>query len=173
MAAAVAKFDAEQKKAAEEETRRKEQARPDATTAAVGPARRVPDAVPSAFAGRWSIVRSKCIPTTPQRFFGVTVEGNRFTYGFAFANRTASCSVAIGPDGSFGNNGCEAPISGRISGNQMTLSQETSGNHLRLRVPETVIEDEALIPMSAPKRRQADTDGVEAAVHLLSTWPVM
>ena len=123
-AAAVAKFDAEQKKAADEEARRREQARPDATTAAAGPSRRVPDTAPSAFAGRWSLVRSKCIPSTPQRFFGVTVEGNRFTYGFAFANRTASCSVAIGPDGSFANNACEAPMSGRISGNRMTLSQK-------------------------------------------------
>ena len=122
-AAAVAKFDAEQKKAADDEARRREQARPDATTAAVAPSRRVPDAVPSAFAGRWSLVRSKCIPTTPQRFFGVTVEGNRFTYGFSFASRTASCTVAIGPDGSFANNACEAPMSGRISGNRMTVSQ--------------------------------------------------
>ena len=58
---------------------------------------------PSAFAGRWNLVRSKCIPSTPQRFFGVTVEGNRFTYGFTFANRSASCTVAIRPDGSFGS----------------------------------------------------------------------
>ena len=123
-AAAVAKFDAEQKKAADEEARRREQARPDATTAAVGPvAPRLPTPSPPAFAGRWSLVRSKCIPSTPQRFFGVTVEGNRFSYGFTFANRTASCSVAIGPDGSFANNSCEAPLSGRISGNRMTLSQ--------------------------------------------------
>jgi hypothetical protein len=122
-AAAVAKFDAEQKKAAEEEARRREQSRPDATSPVVGPAPRVPDASPPAFAGRWSLVRSKCIPSTPQQFFGVTVEGNRFSYGFTFANRSASCSVAIGPDGSFANNGCEAPISGRISGNRMTLSQ--------------------------------------------------
>jgi len=122
-AAAVAKFDADQKKAAEEEAKRREQARPDATTAAAGPSRRVPDAAPSAFAGRWSIVRSKCIPSTPQRFFGVTVEGSRFSYGFTFANRTASCSVAIAPDGSFGNSACEAPMSGRISGNRMTISQ--------------------------------------------------
>ncbi len=122
-AAAVAKFDAEQKKTAEEEVRRREQPRPDGTTAAVSPPGRGSDVTQSAYAGRWSLVRSKCIPTTPQRFFGVTVEGNRFSYGFSFANRTASCSVAIGPDGSFGNNSCEAPMSGRISGNRMTLSQ--------------------------------------------------
>jgi hypothetical protein len=121
--AALTKFDAEQKKAAEEEARRREQARPDATSAAVAPSRRVPETSPSAFAGRWSIVRSKCSPSTPQRFFGVTVEGNRFTYGFSFASRTASCTVAIGPDGSFANNACEAPMSGRISGNRMTVSQ--------------------------------------------------
>ncbi len=60
----------------------------------------LPDAVPSAFAGRWSLVRSKCIPSAPQRFFGVTVEGNRFSYGFTFANRTADCSAVRrrGPD---------------------------------------------------------------------------
>jgi peptidoglycan hydrolase-like protein with peptidoglycan-binding domain len=132
-AAALAKFDSEQKKAAEEEARRREQPKPDATTAAVAPPRPAPDAAPSVFAGRWSIVRSKCIPTTPQRFFGVTVEGNRFTYGFAFANRTASCTVSIGPDGSFANNSCEAPISGRISGNRMTVSQ---------RHPETICDFE-------------------------------
>ena len=122
-AAAVAKFDAEQKKAADEEAKRREQAKPDATTAAVGPSRRAPDAVPPAFAGRWSLVRSKCIPSTPQRFFGVTVDGNRFSYGFTFANRSASCSVAIQPNGSFANAGCEAPMSGQVSGTRMTLSQ--------------------------------------------------
>lgn len=122
-AAAVAKFDAEQKKMADEEARRREQARPDPTTAAAGSSRPVPDTVSSAFVGRWSLVRSKCIPSTPQRFFGVTVEGSRFSYGFVFANRTAGCSAAIGPDGSFANNACEAPMSGRFSGNRMTLSQ--------------------------------------------------
>jgi len=122
-AAAVAKFDAEQKKAADEEARRREQARPDPTTAAASPSRPVPDTGSPAFAGRWSLVRSKCIPSTPQRFFGVTVEGNSFSYGFAFASRTASCSVAIRPDGSFANNACEAPMSGQVSGNRMTLSQ--------------------------------------------------
>ena len=123
-AAAVARFDAEQKKAADEEARRREQARPGGTTAAAGPSRPAPVTSPSAFAGRWGLTRSKCIPTTPQRFFGVTVEGNRLTYGFTFANRTASCSVAIRPDGSFANNACEAPMSGQVSGNRMTLSQQ-------------------------------------------------
>ncbi len=120
--AALAKFDTDQKKAAEEEAKRREQARPDAATAAANPARRSPDA--GAFAGRWSIVRSKCIPSTPQRFYGVTIEGNRLAYGFTFANRTASCSVTIRPDGSFANSACEAPMSGQVSGNRMTVSQK-------------------------------------------------
>jgi peptidoglycan hydrolase-like protein with peptidoglycan-binding domain len=122
-AAAIAKFGADQKKAAEEEAKRREQARPDGTTAAAAASRRAPDTSPSAFAGRWTLARSKCIPTTPQRFFGVTVEGNRFTYGFTFANRSASCSVSIQPNGSFANGACEAPMSGQISGNRMTVSQ--------------------------------------------------
>ena len=45
-AAALAKFDAEQKKVADEEARRREQARPDATTAAAGPSRRGPRCSP-------------------------------------------------------------------------------------------------------------------------------
>jgi hypothetical protein len=53
----------------------------------------------------------------------VTVEGNRFAYGFSFANRTASCAVTIRPDGSFANNACDAPMSGQVSGSRMTLSQ--------------------------------------------------
>jgi hypothetical protein len=120
-AAAIAKFDADQKKAAEDEARRNKGLDPAATI--LGASRRPPEAATSAFAGRWAIVRAKCIPVTPQRFFGVTVEGNRFTYGFNFQNRGASCTVEIRPNGSFANNSCEAPLTGQISGNRMTMSQ--------------------------------------------------
>jgi peptidoglycan hydrolase-like protein with peptidoglycan-binding domain len=130
--AALGRFDAEQKKAADEEARRKEQARTDATTALVAPPRRAPEgasaapppAAAPAFDGQWTIVRSKCIPSTPQRFFGLTVQGNRFNYTFSFAFRTGGCTVDIRPDGSFANTACEAPVSGRIQGNRMTMSQK-------------------------------------------------
>ena len=126
-AAAVGRFDDEHKKA-EDEAKRREQARPEANpnTAAVAPPRRdLPATAPAAsFDGTWSIVRAKCIPTTPQRFPGLTVQGNRFTYSFMFANHEAGCTVEIRPDGSFANSGCRAPISGRIAGNRMSVSQK-------------------------------------------------
>ena len=126
-AAAVGRFDDEHRKA-EDEAKRREPARPDATsnTAAVAPPRRDPPAIapPASFDGTWSIVRSKCIPTTPQRFPGLTVQGNRFTYSFMFANHQAGCTVEIRPDGSFANSSCKAPISGRIAGTRMTVSQK-------------------------------------------------
>jgi peptidoglycan hydrolase-like protein with peptidoglycan-binding domain len=129
-AAAVARFDDEQKKSAEEEARRRERAHPDATatpTSTTTALRRDQSAatVPAAsFDGTWSFVRSKCIPVTPQRFPSVTVSGNRFTYSFMNANLEAGCTAEIRPDGSFANSACRAPVTGRIAGNRMTMSQK-------------------------------------------------
>jgi hypothetical protein len=122
-AAALQKHDDERKRAAEDEAKRREQAptAPTTTTAAVAPPAPAPTA---SFDGQWTFVRAKCIPTAPMRPLGVTVQGNRFNHSFMFANRQAGCSVQIRPDGSFANSACEAPVSGRIAGNRMTLSQK-------------------------------------------------
>jgi peptidoglycan hydrolase-like protein with peptidoglycan-binding domain len=125
-AAAIARFDDEQKKAAEDEARRREQARPEATTKPATALRRDQPVIPppSSFDGTWSLVRAKCIPVTPQRFPGVTIRGNRFTYSFMNANHEAGCTAELQPDGSFANSACRAPVSGRIAGNRMTMSQK-------------------------------------------------
>lgn len=125
-AAALQKYDDERKKAAEDEARRREQAvtAPGSTvpnnTAAVAP----PPPPAASFDGRWTFVRAKCIPAAPQRPLGLTVQGNRVSYSFTYANHEAGCSAQIRPDGSFANSACEAPISGRITGNRMALSQK-------------------------------------------------
>ena len=77
----------------------------------------------ASFDGKWVGVSTQCFPNTGQaRFNGLTIKDNKFSLRFTVSGRTRNCNIAIGADGSFDNQTCEVPTSGKISGDNMELN---------------------------------------------------
>ena len=75
------------------------------------------------FDGKWVGQSPQCFPVTGQsRFNGLTIKDNKFSLRFTVGGRSRSCNVAIGPDGSFDNQSCDVPTSGKITGDSMELT---------------------------------------------------
>lgn len=72
----------------------------------------------------------RCVGVTNTRVNGLTVRQGRFTFNFK-TNRgagTASCAVQINDDGTFDNQSCNLPMSGKVTGDTLQAtfkSQET------------------------------------------------
>lgn len=77
----------------------------------------------TSFDGKWVWQSIECFPKTGQsRFNALTVKDSKFSLRFTVDGRTRRCSVVIGADGSFDNQSCDVPTSGKISGSNMALN---------------------------------------------------
>jgi hypothetical protein len=75
------------------------------------------------FDGKYTAQSIQCFPNNGQnRFNGLTIKDNKFSLRFTLAGQTRNCSLAIGADGSFDNQSCDVPASGKVTGDSMTLN---------------------------------------------------
>jgi len=77
----------------------------------------------ASFDGKWVGLSTQCFPNTGQnRFNGLTIKDNKFSLRFTVGGRTRNCNIAISSDGSFDNQNCDVPTTGKISGDNMELN---------------------------------------------------
>ena len=75
------------------------------------------------FDGKWVGLSTQCFPVAGQnRFNGLTIKDSKFSMRFTVGGRTRNCNVAIGRDGTFDNQTCDVPTSGKITGDSMELN---------------------------------------------------
>jgi peptidoglycan hydrolase-like protein with peptidoglycan-binding domain len=137
-AAAVVKFDDDQRKVEEQkkadlEARKKadEEAKAKAATASVQPSGLAPtpsDSTaqrdPRFFDGPWKRDRTARCQQAPDSvaFNGLTVRDGRFSYTSIGEHHQETCTVQINPDGTFQNHTCLLQMEGRFSGDLLQLS---------------------------------------------------
>jgi serine/threonine protein kinase/peptidoglycan hydrolase-like protein with peptidoglycan-binding domain len=121
--AAVAKYDAEQKKIEEEKKKVEEEAKVRAAAAAAAAAA-VAAANPYPFDGPWKRDRTAKCQSAPDNisFNGLTVRDGKFSYTSVGEHHRETCSVQINPNGSFRNDECLLQMHGQINGDLLQLS---------------------------------------------------
>jgi hypothetical protein len=73
--------------------------------------------------GKWVAETIQCFPQTGQnRFNGLTIKDNKFSMRFTLGGQARTCNITIAADGSFNNQSCDVPTSGKITGDSMELN---------------------------------------------------
>jgi hypothetical protein len=75
---------------------------------------------PGPYDGRYSGTM-KCAPTGTYRLNGLTIQQSKFNFTFTFDRRSQSCPVEIHQDGTFNNQNCALPMSGKITGDKLEM----------------------------------------------------
>ena len=60
----------------------------------------------------------KCFPAMTARLNGLTIKQSKFTFSFTYGATRRSCALQVNDDGSFGNQACDVPMSGKIVGDK-------------------------------------------------------
>ncbi|SEP46031.1 hypothetical protein SAMN02990966_06591 [Rhodospirillales bacterium URHD0017] len=84
-----------------------------------------PAAPKSPFEGKWSAQSVQCTPAGNTRFSPMTIRGTKFTIKYTRDGRSLACDLNIAADGSFDNKTCEAPTSGKFSGDNLNLTVQS------------------------------------------------
>ena len=82
------------------------------------------------FDGYWAIQRGTCFPSrvvTPGGKW--VVKNNSFTLAWSADRVPYKCTAEIAADGSFDNQACELPMTGKFAGDQLNLKFQTKQSH--------------------------------------------
>ena len=64
----------------------------------------------------------KCFPSgATSRLNGLTIRQSKFNFTFTFSGSSRSCAVELQPDGTFSNENCALPMSGKVAGEQLNM----------------------------------------------------
>lgn len=76
---------------------------------------------PNKFDGKYT-GNMKCTPAGNYRFNGNTISNDQFSTTFNIGGQAARCTLKISPDGTFSNQTCDLPTSGKIVGDKLSYS---------------------------------------------------